>query len=80
MSKAKAVMAETPGMLVRISEPLGEVGIGLNLLEDRRLDRRDLAFDLFEALRIVAFQQRRGKDLATILAAVRSFTRASRAR
>ena len=67
MSKAKAVMAETPGMLVENSEPLGEVGIGLNLLEDRRLDRRDLAFDLFEALRIVAFQQRRGKDLATIL-------------
>jgi hypothetical protein len=48
-------------------EPLGEVGIGLNLLEDRRLDRRDLAFDLFEALRIVAFQQRRCQDLAAIL-------------
>ena len=46
---------------------MGEIGIGLNLLEDRRLDRRDLAFDLFEALRIVAFQQRRGKDLAPVL-------------
>ena len=58
-------MADTPGMVVRIA--LGEIGIGLNLLEDRRLDRRDLAFDLFEALRIVAFQQRRGKDLAAVL-------------
>ena len=61
-------------------EPLGEVGIGLNLLEDRRLDRRDLAFDLFEALCIVAFQQRRGKDLAAILGGGSVFTRASRAR
>jgi hypothetical protein len=34
-------------------EPLGEVGIGLNLLEDRRLDRRDLASTLFDTLCIV---------------------------
>ncbi len=48
-------------------EPLGEIWIVLNLLEDRRLDRRNLAFDLFEALRIVALQQRRGKHLAAVL-------------
>jgi hypothetical protein len=30
-------------------EPLGEIRIGLNLLDDLRLDRRDVAFDLFEA-------------------------------
>ena len=28
---------------------------------------RDLAFNLFEALRILAFQQRRGKNLSTVL-------------
>ena len=61
-------------------EPLGEVGIGLNLLEDRRLDRRDLAFDLFETLRIVAFHNGAARTLPRFLAAVRSFTRASRAR
>jgi hypothetical protein len=47
-------------------ESLGEVRISLNLLEDRRLDRRDLAFNLFEALRILALQRWRGKDLAAV--------------
>jgi hypothetical protein len=59
---------------------LGEVGIGLNLLEDRRLDRRDLAFTLFETLCVVAFQQWRGKALPRFLTAVGSLTEASRAR
>lgn len=48
-------------------EPLGKITIGLNLLEDLRLDRRDVALDLFETLRIVAFQQGRAKDLAAVL-------------
>lgn len=30
-------------------EPVGEIRIGLNLLEDLHLDRRDVAFDVFEA-------------------------------
>jgi hypothetical protein len=34
---------------------------------DRRLDRGDLAFDLFEALRVLSFQQRRGQNLAAVL-------------
>ena len=40
-----------------------ESRIGLNQLKDRR----DLTFNLFEALRILAFQQRRGKDFAAVL-------------
>jgi hypothetical protein len=38
----------------------GRGEVGLKPLEDRSLDRRDLVFYLFEPLRILSFQQRRG--------------------
>jgi hypothetical protein len=39
---------------------LGEIRIRLNVPQDGHLDRRALAFTLFKALRIPAFQQRHG--------------------
>jgi hypothetical protein len=48
-------------------EPLGEIGVSSDLLEDCRLDRRHLAIDLFEALRILTPQQGGGQNLAAVL-------------
>jgi len=48
-------------------EPLGEIGVSPDLLEDCRLDRRHLAIDLFEALRILTLQQGGGQNLAAVL-------------
>ena len=47
-------------------EPLGEIGASSDLLEDCRLDRRHLAIELFEALRILTLQQG-GQNLAAVL-------------
>ena len=38
-----------PGRLARIANRREEIGVGVDLLEDRSLDGRHLAFDLFEA-------------------------------
>ena len=61
-------------------EPSGEIGVGVDLLEDRGLDRRHLAFDLFEALGVLTLQRGAFRAFLRFLAAVRSFTKASRAR
>jgi hypothetical protein len=61
-------------------EPLGAISIGLKLLEDRGLDRRDPVFDLVEALRILALRQRCGENRAAVLGDVWSLPKASRAR
>jgi hypothetical protein len=58
---------------------LGEIRIGLNLREDLRLDRRDVAFDLFEGAG-ARFNIGAVRILPRLLAAVRPFTRASGAR
>jgi hypothetical protein len=60
-------------------EPLGETRIGLNLREDLRLDRRDMAFDPFEG-DCARFNIGAVRILPRLLAAARPFTRASRAR
>jgi hypothetical protein len=62
MSKTKAVTAETPGTVVRIAnrrERSGSVWIGPRIA--------DLAFDLFEALGVLALQQRRGQSISAVL-------------
>ena len=42
-------------------------GLGLDLREDRALDHRHLAFDLFEALGGLALQQGRGQSASAVL-------------
>jgi hypothetical protein len=49
-------------------EPVGGISIGLKLLEDRGLDRRDPVFSMVEALRILALQQRCGEIVPQFLA------------
>ena len=58
-------------------EAIGEARVGFDNLENCGFDRRDLPLDLFETLSILTLQQRE-RAFPRFLAAVRSFTRASR--
>ena len=60
-------------------EAIGEARVSFDNLEDCGFDCRDLPIDLFEALSILTLQQRERQSFPRFLAAVRSFTRASRA-
>ena len=81
ISKAKAVMVETPGMLVRMSKRSSEARVGDDDLVDGGFDSPRSAVDLVEALSVLTFQQREASDaFPRFLAAVRSLTSASRAR
>ena len=67
-------------MLDQDGEAIGEACVGFDNLEDCGFDCRDLAIDLFEALSILTFRAARAPGaFPRFLAAVRSFTRASRA-
>jgi hypothetical protein len=66
MSRAKAVTGDARNA-GEDCEPLGEIGVSSDLLEDWSLDRRDLAVDLFETLRILTLQQGLGKNPSAVL-------------
>ena len=59
-------------------EAISEARVGFDDLEDRRFDSGHLPIDLFEAPSVLTFQQS-ARTFPRFLAAVQSFTRASRA-
>jgi hypothetical protein len=64
---AKAVMARTPGMLVRISRRAPRSAPALTISSHGGFDSRELTFDLVEALGVLAFQPRQSENPAPVL-------------
>ena len=61
------MILDRPGMPGQDGEAAGEANVGFDDLENCRFDCRNLAIDLFEALRVLTFQQREGQNLSAIL-------------
>ena len=79
ISRAKAVMLDRPGMLIRMAKRSERLAWASIDPENCRFDGHDLAIDLLEALSIGRFNSGSVRAFPRFLAAVRSFTRASRA-
>jgi hypothetical protein len=67
ISKAKAVMLDMPGMLVRMARRSERLALGFDRLENDRFDCRNLAIDLFETLSVLTLQQGERESFSAVL-------------